>query len=108
MRCSFVRCGVCRVLREHYVVHHMNRFVQTLMDKTYLAALRMERDDGMRELSHLYKIRQALQDRRGIDGICDPCPLRAGLGVAQSVEGDDVFERAAARGARQKFFCGDG
>ena len=54
MPCPLVRRSLCHAARDHYIEHHLPRYVLSLTDGRYQRALNLSEADARRELTHLH------------------------------------------------------
>jgi len=61
MTCPGVKRIVCRILRDHHVEYHFNRYIKTLNHKPYREARNLSKEQVDSEIAELWSYRRELQ-----------------------------------------------
>lgn len=61
MTCPGVTRIVCRILRDHHMEYHFNRYIKTLHHKPYTEALKLSKEQVDLEIAELWRYRRELQ-----------------------------------------------
>lgn len=61
MICPIVKRMRCKILQNHHIEHHMNRYIETLTNKEYLASRGMSQEAADKEIAGLWERRRQLQ-----------------------------------------------